>query len=70
MTSPCHFIPLLMTCLLFHIFITFFNVNNFSPTTYGLQRKKKKENGDKCEIPGYETVYYIYEKNVYDVLIN
>lgn len=42
-------------------FLSRFYVNNFSPTTNGLQ-KKNIENGDKCEKPGYQTVYYIYGK--------
>lgn len=41
MAPLCHFIPLFMTVYCFTFLITFFfDVNNFSPTTYGLQRKK------------------------------
>lgn len=57
---PYHFIPLFMTVFCF-TFLSLFYVNKFSPT-YGLQRKKNIENGNKCEIPGYQTVYYIYTK--------
>lgn len=54
--------------LLFHIFITFFYVNKFSPS-YGLQRKKNWEWRQMWNTWLSNCILYIW-KNVYDVLIN
>lgn len=69
MASLCRLIPLFMTIFCFTFFITL-DVNNFSPTTYGLQRKKTM----RMETQMWNTrlsncILYIW-KNVYDVLIN
>lgn len=51
---PCHFIPLFITVIL-----SLFYVNKLVKIMVCKKEKKNIKNEDKCEIPGYQAVYYI-----------